>query len=52
MFFFIIFPFLLGFYPVCLDLNDTVNVGEKLMAVGDIDNDKHLDLITVSSEQD
>lgn len=39
----------LDFYSVNMDMVDITNEGLTLMAIGDMDNDKHTDLVTVNS---
>lgn len=41
--------FFLDFYSVDMDMVDKTNEGLILMALGDMDNDKHTDLVTVNS---
>lgn len=40
------------FYSVNINMTDKTNEGLILMAIGDMDNDKHTDLVTVNSNQD
>lgn len=44
--------FELGFYDVDVGFNDPAGEGMKIMAVGDINNDKNADVITVGEDQD
>ena len=37
------------FYSVNMEMVDKTNEGLTLMAIGDMDNDKHTDLVTVNS---
>ena len=39
----------LDFYSVNMEMVDNTNEGLTLMALGDMDNDKHTDLVTVNS---
>ena len=39
----------LDFYSVNMEMVDNTNEGLTLMAIGDMDNDKHTDLVTVNS---
>ena len=39
----------LDFYSVNMEMVDKTNEGLALMAIGDMDNDKHTDLVTVNS---
>jgi len=43
------FTFMLDFYSVNMEMVDITNEGLTLMAIGDMDNDKHTDLVTVNS---
>ena len=44
--------FILGFYDVDVGFNDPAGEGMKIMAIGDINNDKNADVITVGEGQD
>ena len=41
-----------GFYDVDVGFNDPAGEGMKIMAIGDINNDKNADVITVGEGQD
>jgi hypothetical protein len=38
----------LGFYNVDVNLKDVTGEGLKIMAIGDMNNDKHADIVTVN----
>ena len=43
-----------GFYPLKDGVIQDLHSGEglKIMAMGDVNNDKHIDLVTVNNQQD